>query len=80
MRVDPVTTLLPYCSVNAPLPEHTRNVLSDICHCLPHIAQAATTEDGQAYLKSYLEDGSPGTQGVTADIMEFWTQEYIVDA
>jgi hypothetical protein len=76
---NPVTTLLPYCSVNTPIPEHARNVLSDIFHGISELTQAATTEDGKAFIKSYLDDASQGAEGVAEGIIEFWGQEYIID-
>lgn len=72
-RIDPSTAVLPYCSVNGLIPEHSRNVLSDICHSIPELAQAATTGDGQDRLRQWLTEPSQAEQ-----IMEFWKQEYIV--
>lgn len=73
--INPSTALLPYCSVSGLIPEHTRNVLSDICHSIPEIAQAATTQDGQDILRQWLSEPSPT---VVENIIEFWKQEYIV--
>jgi hypothetical protein len=75
-RVNPSTTLLPYCSVNGLIPEHARNVLSDICHSIPELAQAATTRAGQEVLRQWLSEPSPA---VAEHIIEFWKQEYIVE-
>ncbi|KAH8603058.1 hypothetical protein B0O99DRAFT_697677 [Bisporella sp. PMI_857] len=74
--IDPLTTLLPYCSVNTPIPEHARNVLSDICHSIADVAQAATTQDGRDTLKKWLQGPS---SSIVEDIIGFWEQEYIVD-
>jgi hypothetical protein len=73
---NPATELLPYCSVSGLIPEHTRNVLSDICHSMPELAQAATTQEGQAVLRQWLAEPSPA---VVENIIEFWKQEYIVE-
>lgn len=75
-QVYPSTALLPYCSVNGLIPEHTRNVLSDICHSIPELAQAATTQEGQVVLRQWLGEPSPA---VVEHIIAFWKQEYIVD-
>jgi hypothetical protein len=73
-RINPVTTLLPYCSTNPPIPEHVRNILSDVCKSIPDIAQAATTQDGQWRLRQWLPD-----TGVAEDIIGFWEQEFMID-
>ena len=75
-QANPGTTLLPYCSVSGLIPEHTRNVLSDICHSIPELAQAATTQQGQAVLRQWLAEPS---SAVVEHIIAFWKQEYIVD-
>jgi len=69
-----VTALLPYCSTNPPIPEHLRNVLSDVCHSIPSLAQAATTQEGQAGLRQWLPE-----TGEAEDIIGFWEQEFVVD-
>jgi hypothetical protein len=69
-----VTALLPYCSTNPPLPEHVRNILSDVCKSIPELAQAATTQDGQQVLRNWLPD-----TGDAEDIIGFWEQEFVVD-
>lgn len=74
-RPSPVITLLPYCS-NNPLPEHARNVLSDLVHSIPDLAQAATTRDGQTALRQWFSGSMPH---VAEDVVAFWEQEFIVD-
>ncbi len=71
-----ITALLPYCSKGPPIPEHARNVLSDICHSIPEIAQAATMPDGREGLRRYLSDPNPA---VAEDIIHFWQEEIIFD-
>jgi hypothetical protein len=75
-QINPTTALLPFCSVNGPIPEHARNVLSDICHSIPELAQAATTRDGQDALRQWLTEPSPDVAG---NIIEFWEQEYFFE-
>jgi hypothetical protein len=70
------TELLPYCSVGGLIPEHARNVLSDICQSIPELAEAATTQEGQAVLRQWLAEPSPA---VVENIIEFWKQEYIAE-
>ncbi|PBP19582.1 hypothetical protein BUE80_DR009602 [Diplocarpon rosae] len=76
MTLSPVTSLLPYCTNKPPLPEHARNVLSDICRSLSGITRVATTGEGQQLLREYLEDKHPG---VARDIIDFWVQEIFMD-
>ncbi|KAI9730459.1 MAG: hypothetical protein M1818_008154 [Claussenomyces sp. TS43310] len=66
--------ILPYCSANRPLPEHTRHVISDIVPNLKELARAATTEDGQHLIRQWLM-GSPAQAD---DVIDFWLQEYVV--
>lgn len=73
--VQPALSLLPYCTNNPPLPEHARNVVSDICHSLADVARAATTADGQLGLKEWLD---PRVAGAAQDIIDFWEEEIIV--
>lgn len=75
LQIDPVNGLLPFCSLGGPVPEHARNVLSDICHSIPGLAQAASTQEGQEGLKQWITEPS----NLVADIVGFWEQEYIVD-
>jgi hypothetical protein len=73
---NPVTTLLPFCTVDGSIPEHASNVLSDICHSIPELSQAATTPDGQIGLRQWLSDQPPA---VVQNIIEFWEQEYVAE-
>ena len=73
-KFNPATALLPYCSTNPPIPEHLRNILSDVCHSIPGLAQAATTQDGQEGLRHWLPE-----TGEAEDIIGFWEQEFVVD-
>ena len=75
-QINPSVALLPYCSVDGRMPEHTRNVLSDICHSIPELAEAATTRSGQDVLRQWLSEPS---SAVAEHIIEFWKQEYIVE-
>lgn len=71
-KVNAVTALLPFCTNNPPLPEHARNVLSDICHGIPDVARAATTRDGQQALRQWLEDANADVAG---DVVHFWARK-----
>ncbi|KAE9381481.1 hypothetical protein N431DRAFT_476303 [Stipitochalara longipes BDJ] len=73
-KLKSVTALLPYCSTNPPIPEHLRNVLSDVCHSITGLAQAATTQEGQEGLRQWLPE-----TGEAEDIIGFWEQEFVVD-
>jgi hypothetical protein len=73
-QINPLTSLLAYCSTNPPIPEHVRNILSDVCKSVPLLAQAATTKDGQELLRHWL----PCT-GEAEDVIGFWEQEFVVD-
>jgi hypothetical protein len=58
------------------MPEHTRNVLSDIFHNIRDLALAATTTDGQEEIRRWLSEPTPQqADGVIA----FWSQEYVAD-
>ncbi len=74
-RVNPLVDLLPYCTSNPPIPEHQWNILSEICHNLPSLAEAATTPDGQKAIRNSLSE----TPKVAEDILGFWREEFIVD-
>ncbi|PMD24925.1 hypothetical protein NA56DRAFT_668815 [Hyaloscypha hepaticicola] len=69
-----VNALLPYCSTNPPIPEHLRNILSDVCPGISGLAHAATTEDGQQMLRHWLPE-----TGEAEDIIGFWEQEFYLD-
>ncbi|KAE8448388.1 hypothetical protein EG329_009632 [Mollisiaceae sp. DMI_Dod_QoI] len=75
-RPNPVMTLLPYCSNNPPIPEHARNVISDLVHSIPELSQAATTQDGQIGLRQWFSDSAPQ---VAEDVIAFWELEFLVD-
>ena len=75
-RVNDAIALLPYCSVHPPLSEHARNVLSDVFQSIPQLAHAATTLEGQDYLRQYLSEPNLGT---AENIIGFWAQEYVAD-
>ena len=73
--INPTVTLLPYCTERPPLPEHARNVLSDIFRNFRDLAMAATTRDGQQEIRKWLSDPTPEqAEGVIA----FWLHEYLV--
>lgn len=74
-KIDPLRTLLPFCSVNGLIPEHARNILGDICHSMPELAQAASTKDGQEGLGKWFAD-NPDLMGV---MVGFWEQEFVLD-
>lgn len=67
-------SVLPYCSSNPPLPEHTRNVLSDVCRSFRGLVRSVATEDGRATLEDWL-----GNAVVVGDIVSFWSEEYFVE-
>lgn len=66
--------ILPYCSANRPLSEHTRNIITDIVPNLTELARAATTADGQTMLRDWFAEHP----GQSDDIIDFWLQEYVV--
>jgi len=72
--INPATAILPYCTFNPPMPEHTKHVLSDIFHNFRDLAMAATTSDGQSFIKQYVDQ--PDRQD---EVIGFWTEEYTVD-
>ncbi|TVY42300.1 hypothetical protein LSUB1_G001054 [Lachnellula subtilissima] len=74
-RARPDVTLLPYCFLKPPMPEHPKNLLSDVVHTMGELAGAATTLDGQKCIRSLVSE--PGST-VAEDIIEFWGQEYLV--
>ncbi|QSZ35511.1 hypothetical protein DSL72_008381 [Monilinia vaccinii-corymbosi] len=64
-KVDAPHELLPFSNVGDAMTEHTRNILSDICHSIPEVAGAATTSHGQEQLKEWLSAPHPNSaQGV----------------
>jgi hypothetical protein len=68
-------TVLPFCTALAPLPEHTKNVLSDICPSIGDLARAATSKEGQEAIRHWLS--GPTTQA--EEVIGFWLNEYIAD-
>ncbi|KUJ22713.1 uncharacterized protein LY89DRAFT_728832 [Mollisia scopiformis] len=72
---NPAMSLLPYCSTGH-IPEHARHVLSDLCHSIPDLAQAAMTRDGQMGLRQWFSDSMPQ---VAEELIAFWEQEFVVD-
>ena len=75
-QAKPAITLLPYCSLNPPIPEHPKNLLSDVCHTVGELAQATTTRDGQAYIRNLVSETN---SAVAEDIIGFWEQEFLVE-
>jgi hypothetical protein len=81
-QVTALSALLPFCSTDPPVPEHARNIVSDICGNIPALAQSATSEDGKQQLREYLSDipsSTNGSQSVAEDLIAFWEQEFIID-
>ncbi len=73
---NPISAILPYCTENPPLPEYTKNVLSDLFHSFSDLATAATTTDGQNEMRRWLSESRPEqAEGPIA----FWLREYIAD-
>ncbi|KAH8905503.1 hypothetical protein BR93DRAFT_802212 [Coniochaeta sp. PMI_546] len=62
--------LLPYCSVNPPLPQHPTHVLSDINTSFSDLLDKVSTGQGQAILQDYAGDD------VAKRIIQFWTTEF----
>ncbi|RDL36794.1 Uncharacterized protein BP5553_06146 [Venustampulla echinocandica] len=75
-HINPGTALLPYCTLNPPIPEHPRNVLSEACHSLSELSQAATTREGRAALRDLVAEP---TGAIAEDIFGFWEQEFIAE-
>jgi hypothetical protein len=73
---NPAAVLLPYCTLRPPIPEHTRNILSEGYHSIAELAQAATTADGQLALRRLLPDPS---NSVVDEVIDFWAQEYCTE-
>ncbi|KAM3077691.1 hypothetical protein ACMFMG_007015 [Clarireedia jacksonii] len=70
--------LLPSCMIGTGMTEHTRNILSDICHSLPELVQAAISSDGQDKLRQWLSDNRDSSQAAE-DVIDFWKQEYLLE-
>lgn len=58
------------------MPEHARNILSDILRGIPALAEATSTAAGRERLAQWLHGSGEGLAG---SIIQFWQQEYIVD-
>ncbi|APA06718.1 predicted protein [Sclerotinia sclerotiorum 1980 UF-70] len=74
--VDAQYELLPFNNVGNAMTEHTRNILSDICHSIPELACTAATAAGQEQLREWLSE--PGAESAE-DIIDFWKREYLRD-
>ncbi|KAI1804089.1 hypothetical protein F4811DRAFT_553266 [Daldinia bambusicola] len=70
--VNPVQTLLPYCTEGQLLSEHAVNVVTDLTSSFRDLAEAASTHAGQAKIVEFL--GSDA-----ASIISFWAKEYLVE-
>lgn len=64
--------LLPYCSVNPPLPEGQVHILSDITDGVRDLASKASTTDGQRVLREWLDERD------AEDVISFWLHEHSV--
>lgn len=67
----PVLTLLPYCSNAPPLPERAVHVLSDTFRNMAHLAETATTYEGQMGLRDVLSECGAAAE----HIIQFWEEE-----
>lgn len=67
-RIDAQYELLPFSNVGQAMTEHTRNILSDICHSIPEAARTALTPDGQEQLREWLSEPEPVA---AQDIIDF---------
>ncbi|KAL6715830.1 hypothetical protein ACLMJK_006791 [Lecanora helva] len=68
--------LLPHLTSTAPgrpLPEHTMNVLSDLCHSIRDVLELVGTEEGKVTLEEWV--GAEEARG----LVEFWEGEWIVE-
>ncbi|KAF7958788.1 hypothetical protein EAE96_002321 [Botrytis aclada] len=75
-RVDAQYELLPFSHVGNTMTEHTRNILSDICHSVPELARTASTTDGQKRLREWLSEPNPES---AQDVIDFWKREYLLE-
>ncbi|PQE11634.1 OPA3 family protein [Rutstroemia sp. NJR-2017a WRK4] len=62
--------LLPSCTIGTAMTEHTRNILSDICHSIPDLVHAASSPDGQAKLRQWLSDSKDSGQAAD-EVIDF---------
>lgn len=74
--INPVRDILPFCSANPPVAEHTAHVLSDIVPDLKTLSYVASTPEGQAELGKWLGVDAKGA-GQVADVIDFWRFEYL---
>ncbi|RAL62505.1 hypothetical protein DID88_005070 [Monilinia fructigena] len=75
-KVDAQYELLPFSNVGNAMTQHTRNILSDICHSIPELAGIATTSDGQGQLREWLSEPNPNS---AQNIIDFWKREYLLE-
>ncbi|KAF7906403.1 hypothetical protein EAF00_000682 [Botryotinia globosa] len=74
--VDAQYELLPFSHVGNTMTEHTRNILSDVCHSVPELARTASATDGQKQLRKWLSEPNPES---AQDVMDFWKREYLLE-
>ncbi|KAM0164467.1 hypothetical protein ACHAPG_000665 [Botrytis cinerea] len=75
-RVDARYELLPFSHVGNTMTEHTRNILSDICHSIPELVRTASTTGGQEQLREWLSEPNPES---ALDVIDFWKREYLLE-
>ncbi|RKF58619.1 hypothetical protein OnM2_066043 [Erysiphe neolycopersici] len=68
-------TLLPYCSIHPPIPNHARNLLTDMCSNISGLLAFVTTREGIEKLTDVLSS----FPGLAQNIISFWHGEYIVE-
>jgi hypothetical protein len=61
--------LLPYCSVNPPLPQHPTHILSDINSSFSDLLDKVSTAQGREIMHDYAGD-------VADRVIQFWTTEF----
>ncbi|KAL8288049.1 hypothetical protein RB597_000235 [Gaeumannomyces tritici] len=66
-----VKTLLPFCSTNLPLGEHTVNVLSDICPSFRDLVDIMSCEEGHDSIRSYIDEPDAGA------LIQFFSGEFV---
>lgn len=74
-RSTSAVTLLPFCSTNPPIPNHARNLLSDISPNIPGLLALVTTREGIEKLTDVLSS----FPGLAQDIIRFWHSEYVAE-
>ncbi|TEY85190.1 hypothetical protein BOTCAL_0016g00440 [Botryotinia calthae] len=75
-RVDAQYELLPFSHIGNTMTEHTRNILSDICHSIPELVRTASTTGGQERLREWLSEPNPES---AQDVIDFWKREYLLE-